>query len=103
MQSLTTVLLSVCPPDKIIETPTWIQVRVRYFGSHVLLWAAILLLLNLSYNPLVKHILSIHRNQYRYGFGYCQNSVRMQLHLCLHYLVLCVFFNLNKIICERNP
>lgn len=33
-----------------------IQVTVRYFGSHVLLWAAILLLLNLGYNPLVEHI-----------------------------------------------
>lgn len=33
-----------------------IQVTVRYFGSHVLLWAAILLLLNLGYNLLVEHI-----------------------------------------------
>lgn len=46
--------ITVYPPDKIIETPTWIQVSVRYFGCHALLWAAVPLLLYLGNNPPLK-------------------------------------------------
>lgn len=98
---MATFSLCVRPPDKIIETPTWIQVRVRYFGSHVMLWAAVLLLLNLGYNSLCKNILSIPVNQYntiQYGVGYCRNLLRMELRISfLYYLILWDFFLRQKL------
>lgn len=58
------IFITLSPPDKVIETPTWIQVSEIFWYGHVLLWAAVLLLLNLGDDdPPVKLFFVIYRNQ----------------------------------------